>query len=48
MVRIKNDASNSSSIVACVFVAVVMFLLNRFLAAIRGIHIDTQTDERDL
>jgi hypothetical protein len=34
--HIENDASNKSSIVACVFVAAVTFLLNRCLATIGG------------
>jgi hypothetical protein len=34
--NIENDASNSSSIVACVFVTVVTFLPSRCLAMIRG------------
>jgi hypothetical protein len=38
---IENDASNNSPIVACVFVAAVMFLLSRCLATIGGIHIQT-------
>jgi hypothetical protein len=39
--RIEDDVSNSSSIVACVFVAAVTFLPSRCLATIRGIHIYT-------
>jgi hypothetical protein len=34
--RIENDASNNSSIVACVFVATVTFSPSRCLATIRG------------
>jgi hypothetical protein len=36
------NASNNSSIVACVFIATVMFLLRRCLATIRDTHTDTQ------
>jgi hypothetical protein len=36
---IENDASNNSSIFACVFVAAVKFLQNRCLATIRGMQI---------
>jgi hypothetical protein len=36
MDRIENDASNISSIVACVFVAAVTFLPSRCLATIGG------------
>jgi hypothetical protein len=43
---IENDASNSSSIVACVFVSAVKFLPSRCLTAIEGIY--TRTDGRDL
>jgi hypothetical protein len=39
--HIENDTSNSSSIVACVFVTTVTFLPSRCLATIRGIHIQT-------
>jgi hypothetical protein len=34
--HIENDASNSSSIVACVFVTAVTFLPSRYLATIGG------------
>jgi hypothetical protein len=34
--RIENDASNNSSIVACVFVVAITFLPSRCLAAIGG------------
>jgi hypothetical protein len=34
--RIKNDVSNNSSVVACVFVTVVTFLPSRYLATIGG------------
>jgi hypothetical protein len=34
--HIENDASNNSSIVACVFVTAVKFLLSRYLATIGG------------
>jgi hypothetical protein len=40
---IENDASNNSSIVACVFVATVMFLRSRCLEKVKGYsyrHID--------
>jgi hypothetical protein len=46
--RVENDSFNSSSIVACVFVAVVTFLPSRCLAAIGDTRADTQTDERYL
>jgi hypothetical protein len=36
MGHIENDASSNSSIVVCVFVTMVMFLLSRCLAIIRG------------
>jgi branched-subunit amino acid transport protein len=36
MDHIENDASNSSSVVACIFVAAATFLLSRCLATIRG------------
>jgi hypothetical protein len=39
--RIENDASNSSSIVACVFLAAVTFLPSRCIATIGGVHIQT-------
>jgi hypothetical protein len=42
MDRIENDASNNSSIVACVFDAAVTFLLSRCLATIG----DTQMTHR--
>jgi hypothetical protein len=45
---IENDASNNSSIVACVFVAAVTFIPSRCLETIRDTHIDTETDGRDL
>jgi hypothetical protein len=35
--HIENDASNNSSIVACVFVIAVTFLPSRCLATIRGL-----------
>jgi hypothetical protein len=44
----REDASNSYSIVVCVFVAAVTFLLSRSLATIGDTQIDTQTGERDL
>jgi hypothetical protein len=48
--RIENDASNNSSIVACVFVTAVTFLPSRCLATIRRYtyrHTDIETDGRD-
>jgi hypothetical protein len=41
--RKENNASNNSSIVACVFAAAVAFLRSRFLATMGDIHICTQT-----
>jgi hypothetical protein len=58
MDRVENDTSSDSSVAACVFVAMVMFLASRFpsddrgilteplLSNSRGLHI--QTDGRDL
>jgi hypothetical protein len=42
--RTENDASNNFSVVACVFVAALMFLPNRCLAT----HADIETDGRHL
>jgi hypothetical protein len=60
MGHIENDESNSSSIVACVFIAAVTFLPSHCVAT-TGIftkllhsnykgdtHLDTQSDRRDL
>jgi hypothetical protein len=44
--HIENDASNNSSIVACVFVTAVTFLPSRCLT-IGDTHTDTQADGRD-
>jgi hypothetical protein len=43
MDRVENDASNNSSIVAFVFVASLTSFENEW-----EIHVQTQTDERDL
>jgi hypothetical protein len=48
MDRIENATSKDSSTVACVLVAVVIFLWNRCLETIEDTHTDTQTDGRDL
>jgi hypothetical protein len=42
--HIENEASNNSSIVACVFVTAVTFLPSRCLATIGGLQRDKHTD----
>jgi hypothetical protein len=44
----KKDAFNNSSIVASVFVTAVTFSPSRCPAMIGVIHLETQTDEKDL
>jgi hypothetical protein len=46
--RVENHSSNITSIVACVFIAVVTFLPSRCLAAIGDVRTDTRTDDRYL
>jgi hypothetical protein len=46
--HIENDVSNNCSIVACVFVAALMFLQSRCLATTGETHTDTQTDGKNL
>jgi hypothetical protein len=48
MDRIENDASNTFSIVVCEFVAAVTFLSEPLPSNDSGIHVKTQTDERNL
>jgi hypothetical protein len=48
MDRTGNDASNNSSVVACVFVSAVASLPSRCLATIGNTHTDIETEEMDL
>jgi hypothetical protein len=48
MDHVENDTPNNSSVVMRVFIAVVTLFTEMLLSDDRGIHIQTQSDVRDL